>query len=81
MIKLLLSIIALSLLVGCTDPGDVFINVKKGDRENVVQIKNFQWKVEYGTYISRSASSNRSGWRPADPEAAEAIEKYLKALQ
>ena len=89
MIKTILSIIALSLLVGCTDPGEdenpaeVYIKVK-GYYDTtvsvVVKVGELKWEKD-DDYKCWKGTGGRTKVTPSDIEGAKAVERYVKSLE
>jgi hypothetical protein len=77
----LLSFIMLSLFMGCSDPGEVYINVEKNGKKSVIKVNEpDDWVIDDGAWFSHGEYGRR-GYRPADPTAAKAIEKYMKSQE
>ena len=81
--KPLLSIIALSLLVGCTDPGEVYINVRGDSKSHSVAVKvgDLKWsKNDLLPIWIGTGGKYDDKVTPSDIEGAKAVERYVKSL-
>jgi hypothetical protein len=77
--KTLYLILFVSLLVGCSDPGEVNINVKLYDQSAttmVLKVGEFKWKKYNGIWRG-TQKGGKPYFFPADPAAADAIDKYM----
>ena len=89
MIRFLLPAVFILCFIGCiSDPGDEIINVTRSTdffdstkTENLcIKVSDFHWRKKDGLWTSRQTRTEVGVMltKPADKEAVEAIEAYMK---
>ena len=79
--------ILITLLVSCGKPGEVTINVNRTTggiwlddpvktEATAIRVKDLEWRKKGGLWVGDPGM-----WRPADTNAVEAIDEYMKLFE